>query len=395
MRNRAIAYILNYFPGDAEPFVINEIKGLQKEGVDIVVFPIHKRGLSGRDANTEGIEAIYADPVFSSKIMMAHFYYLFRKPTIYVELLLKSIVLEGKKAFLAGVYYARAIEKMGIRHVHAHFAWDAADCARIIKKLTNIPFSLSVHAKDIYCFNEGLEEKLMESRFIITCVKNNKTYVGEKFGQLIEQKIHVIYHGVDMERFTPRVMAKQDIDILCIGNFVEKKGLFNLIEACGLVKKEGFEFKCSIIGKGPQKNELLSMIKERGLEEYIQILKEYCHEELLSIYSKSKIFVLPSVIANNGDRDGIPNVLAEAMAMELPVISTDLPNITELIENGETGLLIPSKNPEKLAQAIKTLLVNDALRRRLGKNAREKIVKDFDISKHIQRIAELFFKATR
>ncbi len=296
--SRMIAYILGSFPGRNESFVINEIKGLQKEGIDIVVCPIHKRSLSGRDANTDGIKALYADSIFSPKIMAAHFYYIFRKPAIYFEQLLKNKVFGGKKIFLKGVYYARAIKRMGIRHIHAHFAWIAADCARLINRLTDIPFSVSVHAKDIYYAPERLEEKLTEAEFIITCVKNNKTYIGEKFGQLIEQKIHAIYHGLDIERFMLRVMAKQDIDILSIANLVEKKGLRYLIEACGLLKNEGVRLKCSIIGEGPQKNELLSMIKEHGLEEYIQILKEYQPEELLSFYAKSKIFVLPSVITN-------------------------------------------------------------------------------------------------
>jgi len=393
--SRKIAYILGSFAGGNPPFIINEIKGLQKENVDIVVFPVHKRALSGRDANTDGIKAIYADPMFSPRVIAAHFYYFFRKPGTYLKLLLRNKVFGGKKIFWEGVYYARVIKQMGIRHIHAHFVWNAADCARLINRLTNIPFSVSVHANDIYCATERLEEKLTEAEFIITCVRNNKTYIGEKFGQLIEQKIHAIYHGVDMERFTPRVMAKQDIDILSIANLVEKKGHRYLIEACGLLKNEGVRFKCSIIGEGPQKNELLSMIKERELVEYVQILNEYRHEELLPVYSKSKIFVLPSVITNNGDRDGIPNVLAEAMAMGLTVISTDLPNITELIENNKNGRLVADKNPRGLADAIEEILSNEDLRSRLGEEARIKIISDFDAKKHVQKIANLFVQIAK
>ncbi len=392
MEKKTIACILGSFPGGNPPFIINEIAGLQKEGIDIVVFPIHKRVLSGRDANTDGIKAIYADPIFSPKIIATHCYYFFRKPVIYCKLFLSNKGFGGKKIFWEGIYYARVIKKMGIRHIHAHFAWNAADCARLINRLTNIPFSVSVHANDIYCVTEKLEEKLTEAKFITTCVKNNKTYIGEKFGQLIEQKIHVIYHGVDIERFTPRVMAKQDIDILSIANLVEKKGHHYLIEACGLLKNEGVRFKCSIIGEGPQKNELLIMIKERGLVEYVQILNEYRHEELLSVYANSKIFVLPSIITDRGDRDGIPNVLAEAMAMRLPVISSKLPNIVELIGDGISGILVPEKNPFKLADAIGEILSNEDLRVRLGEEARKKIISDFDAKKYIKIIASMFDK---
>lgn len=388
--SRKIAYILRSFPGENEPFVIHEIKGLQKTGIDIVVCPINKRGLSGRDANTDGIKALYADPIFSLKIIAAHFYYLFRKPVTYLKILLRNKVFGGKKVFLAGVYYAKATKKMGIRHIHAHFALIAADCARIINRLTNIPFSISVHAADIYYVPERLEEKLTEAEFIITCVKNNKTYLGDKFGQHIEQKINAIYHGVDTERFVPCVMAKQDIDVLCIANLVEKKGHRYLIEACTLLKIEGVRLKCCIIGEGPQKSELLSMIKEHGLENYTQILKEYPNENLPSLYAKSKMFVLSSIITDRGDRDGIPNVLAEAMAMGLPIISTDLPNIAELVENEETGLLVPGKNPEKLAEAIQKLLVDEELRYKLGNNAREKMLNDFDAKEHVKNIAVMF-----
>ncbi|MFA5197615.1 MAG: glycosyltransferase family 4 protein [Patescibacteria group bacterium] len=392
MEHKKIAYILGSFPGGTPPFIINEIKGVQKEGIEIIVCPIHKRDISGRDANINGIKTLYADPIFSPKIMMAHFYYLFRKPIIYFKLLLRNKVFGGKKIFWEGVYYARAMEKMGMRHIHAHFAWSAADCARIINKLTDIPFSLTAHQSDIHRFPERLSEKLEDAKFILTCTRGNKEYLAKKYGEKIGGKISVIYHGIDLSQFSPDIRKKEkDIDILSIGSLIKCKGFEYLIEACAQIKDRGLFRKCIIVGEGEDKDSLEALIWRLGLSDKMEIKGPVSHSEVTALYERAKSFILPITIID-GAPHGVPNVLAEAMAMGLPVITTHVPHIPELIENNKNGLLVVDKNLRELADAIGEILSNENLRSRLGEEARTKIISDFDGKIFTRRIADLFLQ---
>lgn len=390
-RSKSIAYILGSFPGGVEPFIINEIKGLQKENVDIVVFPIRRQVVSGRDTNTDGIEAIYADPTFSPKIIAAHFYYFFRKPTVYFKVLLINKVYGNKKTFWVGVYYARVIKKMGIRHIHAHFAWNAADCARVINKLTAVHFSITAHQSDIHRCPQRLGEKLNESKFVLTCTKGNKEFLASKYGDRVGSKTYAIYHGIDLSQFSPGIknMAK-DIDILSIGNLIKCKGFEYLIKACAEINNHNMFRKCVIVGKGEEKANLEVLIQQLGLSDKIEIKGLVSHSELSVLYERARLFILPTTIID-GAPHGIPNVLAEAMAMGMPVIATNVPHIPELIENTKNGLLIADKDPRSIVGAIKELLSNDDLMSQLGNEARASIIRDFDAKKHVQKIATLFF----
>jgi glycosyltransferase involved in cell wall biosynthesis len=385
-----LAYLLGSYPGKVEAFVRNEMKEIIRQGFIIYVCPIHYISMDNKNEDRQMPGAIYEGPPSLSSILFAHLFFMFCNPSAYFECLFKYKIYGGKRAFLKSAYFAWKIKRLGIKHIHAHFAWTATDSARMISRLINIPFSFSAHAADIYYIPDRFEEKLREAKFVITCVQNNKTYISKTFGQALGQKVEVVYHGVNVEKFKPPRIIDKSIDVLSIANLVEKKGHRYLIEACSILKQEGIVVKCVILGEGPEKERLSRMIKEFGLERSVEFKNRCSQNEMPSIYADSKIFVLASIITDSGDRDGIPNVLAEAMAMGLPVISTDLPNITELIKNGETGLLVTDSAPGKLAQAIEKLLGDQELRNKLGTNARAKIVSDFDAKKHAQKIANLF-----
>ena len=391
MGKTTVAYILGSFPGGNPPFIINEIKSLQKEGVGIVVCPIHKQDLISRDETAEGIVALCTDAIFSPKIMAAHFYYLFRKPVLYFKLLLSNKVFGGRNVFWKGFYYARAIKKTDIRHIHAHFAWSSADCARLIHRLTDIPFSLTAHQSDIHRYPERLEGKLKEAKFILTCTKGNKHFLASKYSGDIGYKTYAIYHGVDPSKFLPEENSVKSIDILSIGDLIKCKGFEYLIKACGLLKNTDNHLckRCVIVGKGEEKDNLTSLIHEMNLEDVIKISDPVSYEEVVDFYKKAKTFALPVTVINDAPH-GIPNVLTEAMSMGLPTIATNVPDLSELIEDGKNGILVPDKNPEKMAEALRMVLSDHKLRQHFGKNARERIVRDFDLKKHAHEMSELF-----
>ena len=387
-----IAYILGCFPDDTPTFVFNEIVGLSRLGLDITIFSIHKSVGNNNFLYYKRFisKTIYADPIYSLAIVFAHLYYLFIRPSVYLKLLLNFKAYGGKKAFWEGVFFSKKIKQLEINHVHAHFAWNAADVARIITRLTGIQYSLTAHQSDIYRTPVRLCEKVNESRLVMTCTKGNRGYLIEKYGKQLSAKTFSVYHGVNLDKFIPEEREEvKEIDILSIGDLIKIKGFEYLIKASAIVRENNAFIKCVIVGRGEERNNLQSLIEEKGLEDMIEIRNPVSYDEVVNLYRRSKIFVLP-VNVINGAPHGIPNVLAEAMAMGMPVISSNIPNISELIEQGKDGMLVTEKDPKALANVIEDLLKNGIKRIAIGKMARKKIKKEFDARKHLQVLAELF-----
>ncbi len=391
-RKLKIAYILGCFPDDTPTFIFNEMVGLDHLRLDITIFSIHKSDNKKNHLDYKAWlpKTIYADPLYSSGIILSHLYFLFLEPSVYFKLLFQYKEFGGKRAFWEGVYFSRVIKKMGIKHVHAHFAWKTTDIARVIKKLTNIPYSFTAHQSDIHRKVERLVEKLNEARFVITCTRGNKEFIGKKYGKEIEKKTYAIYHGINLDLFNPiKINAAKEYDIMSVGNLIEVKGFKYLIEACRILNKKGILNNSIIVGEGEDKDNLQKRIDQYGLKEKLKILNRVPQYELAKLYGKAKVFVLP-VIVIDGAPHGIPNVIPEAMATCTPVVATNVPHIPELIEHEKDGLLVSGKNPQALASSIENLLFNEKLRKKLGENGREKIVRNFYSKRCIQELASIF-----
>jgi glycosyltransferase involved in cell wall biosynthesis len=264
--------------------------------------------------------------------------------------------------------------------LHAHFAHTSTTVTMLASQLSGLPFSFTAHAKDIYLssLNPGdlLNIKLQRAKFIATCTKANEQHLREV--EPNSAPIHTIYHGLDTKQFAPleKVATHKPI-VLSVGRFVEKKGYKYLVEACRILKDEGLDFECHIVGGGDSEP-VKSLIQQLQLTDTVIIHSAVTQEELRHIYQRATIFALACQIIESGDRDGIPNVMAEAMAMELPIVSTDISGIPELVDHRVDGLLVPQKNATALAAALAELLHDAALRERLGQAARAKICRIFD-----------------
>jgi len=312
--------------------------------------------------------------------------------------------LHPRKVFIreflqAGFIAQHVLESGTIRHLHAHFCHTSTSVAMLASRLCGIPFSFTAHAKDIYVgqLNPGdtLQTKMRRAKFIVTCTRANSAYLQEICND--GAPIHTIYHGLDTRRFAPSErerhhgVPRDRPMILAVGRFVEKKGFTYLVEACRLLKDRGYDFTCLLIGGADAYlNTVESLIKEFELEETVLIRGAVTQEELKQIYEQATLFALPCQIVQSGDRDGIPNVLVEAMALELPVVSTDVSGIPELIDDKVNGLLVPQKDAAALADAIEALLKSPSLRRQLGKAAREKVCRRFNAEDRILELHDLF-----
>lgn len=411
-----IGYILKGYARTSETFITNEIHLLEKAGLKLSIFSLIKLEGQKRHAAVDAIKAeINYLPTLSSLSdeslllwLKNNFRYfssshkkLFKThPLRYLKTLFESIrfaVTAHEKNFIkeflqAGFIAQKALESGCIRHLHAHFCHTATTVTMFASLLSGLPFSFTAHAKDIYLpeLNPGniLPLKMRRAEFITTCTKANESHLHTV--EPNSAPLHTIYHGLDTKQFSPLQTSNSNPSIvLSVGRFVEKKGYKFLVEACRILKAQGYKLGCHIVGGGDAES-IKSIVCELQLEDTIFIHSAVTQEELRQIYQRATVFALACQIIENGDRDGIPNVMAEAMAMELPIVSTDISGIPELVENRVDGLLVPQKNSVALAEAIAELLNDEAMRKRLGKAAREKILKVFDAEVTIVELQKLF-----
>jgi glycosyltransferase involved in cell wall biosynthesis len=298
------------------------------------------------------------------------------------------------KHFVRAGWLAARLRDVDAGHLHAHFAHGPASVAQFASQLTGVAFSFTAHAKDIYTSPpELLKAKLRAARFVVTCTDYNAEHLARLAGEPWAGGIHRIYHGVNFDRFRysgrsdsvgPRVPV-----CLSIGRLVEKKGFRYLIEAAGILRSAGRCLTFRIVGGGDQRGALEAEIARAGLAGVVELTGAMPQEELLPQYERASLFVLPCVVTDNGDRDGIPNVLVEAMRMGVPVVSTAISGIPELVIDDETGVLVPPRDPRALASAIAALLDDPARAQRLAFRAAHHVAERFDLHRNAERLREL------
>jgi glycosyltransferase involved in cell wall biosynthesis len=293
--------------------------------------------------------------------------------------------------FYEGIYAVQLLRRSNVEHIHAHFADRAAIVAMVAAKFLDIPYSITAHASDIYVSPVILKEKIENAKFVTTCTFYNKVHLE----RLTRQQIELVYHGVDLKDLRSTTINKS-IErpelILSVGQLKEKKGFFFLIKACRLLKNRGFDFICEIIGEGPERSNLEKLIDDLSLKDAVTLSGSVPNKNVMDRYQRATLFVLSCIPAKDADRDGIPNVLLEAMGFEIPVISTKFSGIPEVIEDGVNGLLVDTENEEALADAMAKLLSNARLQKKLAYNGRKIIEDKFDVNKNIEQLLRLFNK---
>ncbi len=305
------------------------------------------------------------------------------------------------KEFLQAGQIAEEVLRCGdIGHLHGHFCHGVTTITWFVSRLTATPFSFTAHAKDLYQaeLNPGdlLERKLDAASFVATCTCANADALRARHARPCE--VHTVYHGLDIDYFSPSQPSDQpELPlILSVGRFVEKKGFDQLIEACALLKRDEVRFRCVIVGeRGSAYEGILQLIEERQLGHLVQLRSAVTQDELREIYRHSQVFALPCQVMDDGDRDGFPNVLAEAMAMGVPVVSTCISGIPEMIDDGVHGLLVESRDPASLASALRRVLDDRDLHARLRQAARLRICERFDSRRTTVALCDLFLAQLR
>lgn len=401
-----IGFVLDQYPKLSETFILQEILGLERRGCRLFLWALQD---PGEQVRSEGVGRVEAPgellPVwmrrFPLQVVAAHLRLLFTFPRGYLKAWRRSFQLRSfrhptavdavKDFVLAGALAGRARDN-GVGHLHAHYALQSATLAHLASLMTGLSFSFTTHAFDLYC-SEGdyLARQISEARFVVTCTESNRVYLEEQVLDRPCARLHTVYHGVDLTRFKPGSRTLEGPPtILAVGRLVEKKDLPCLVEACSLLRDQGVPYRCRIVGYGPDEARVRALIEKRGLDDLVAVEGPLPQELLSCLYQRVDLVALPAKILTSGDRDGLPNVLVEAMACGLPVVSTPVSAIPELVEDGNNGLLVPPGQPQALAAALKRLLLDPSLRSRLGKNARLKVEQEFDAEQGLDRLAQLF-----
>ncbi|MDZ7291895.1 MAG: glycosyltransferase [candidate division KSB1 bacterium] len=403
-REKIFGFILKGYPRLSETFIVNEILLLEELGYKLHIFALRNPGESKVHDHVRRVQAKvtyipdYFWPFFFA-FMNTNIRLFLNRPRVYWPAfwfaLTRSVRQRSSstiKRFVQAAYLVQKhLAETGVSHFHAHFSHGPTTVAYFAAWLTGLHYSFSAHAKDIYLQeHEFLREKIRRAKFAVTCTEYNRKHMLEIAGH--DAPVYRVYHGNDLQLFKAAPSTRSNDRcpvILSVGRFVPKKGFPVLMQALQKIKQQGLSFRAFIVGGGPLQSELEKLQTDLGLSDCVVLLSQMSQTELLAYYRQADVFALACEVQNDGDRDGIPNVLVEAMAMGIPVVSTSISGIPELIENGVNGLLVAEKDPSALAEAIATLLRQPELAQRLGRAGRAKVERDFDARRNVEKIGEL------
>jgi glycosyltransferase involved in cell wall biosynthesis len=415
--NKQIGYLLRSYPRLSQTFVLNEILALEKIGVSLQVFALtnpHEKVVQKQVDQVQAPIHYLEESILPRRIgnrlsehlqvARLHFggyirslFYIATHPKIdqgYTassrwECFLQAVHL----VYVLHVQERETGKKLG--HLHAHFAHDPSLIAYLVHLITGIPFSFTAHARDLYQVpEEVLTDRIRLAHAVVTCCGANMEYL-KQIAPSHQSKFSLVYHGVNLKDFQPPqnagdLSAAEKPIILSVGRLVEKKGFPDLLQALLMVKERGQRFRCTIYGDGPLSQALQKWLEEHDMTSDVMLMGDSTQQELISIYQKATLFALTPVQTEDGDRDGIPNVLLEAMAVGLPVITTAVAGIPELVEDNQNGLLYQPHDVDGISSGILELLDNTEKRKLLGDRASKKVKEQFDVAQAAKRLKTLF-----
>lgn len=395
-----IAYITAQTPyGNGEQFILPEILEVINKGNEVIVIPVRPEKKIGKGKEPKKVSeyTIYI-PLFDFhlliKSMFIFFKYPFRTCKIIYSILRNSgnirKIIKNLVVLPKGLVTGEVIKHHNVEHIHAHWASTSSTVAYIASYLNEIPWSFTCHRWDI-AENNMLEEKAKSARFIRAINKKGYEEILEIIGEKYKYKCNITHVGIDCKILQKQnKLISQNFIIATPANLRKVKGHKYLVYAIKKLIEQNYNLTCYFFGDGPLKNELKALVNKLKLNNNIILKGKIAHDELLRLYAKDEIdcVVLPSIVTEDGEKEGIPVSLMEAMAYKIPVISTNTGGIPELLENG-AGILVEHKDPDALIEAIERLINNEELRRELQEKGYKKVYDEFYLSNVVDRLLYL------
>ncbi len=382
-----IGYVLKRFPRLSETFVLREILALERLGVDVTVFALGRPDEATVHADFAGLRAAihYVDDLADSggrgddRVL--------------------ADAPETRRESRAVRRLATAVRDSGVTHLHAHFATSAADVARALAALLGLTFSVTAHAKDI--FHESvsarhLEALFAEAAFVVTVSEFNVRHLRGAVPGVHRTPIHRIYNGIDVATYRPQqpIVGTSEERILGVGRLVEKKGFDVFIDAIAALRRRRPGIEATIIGTGRCESALKARVEACNLSAHIAMPGAQLQHQVLAAMRHHTVLAVPCVVGADGDRDGLPTVIIEAMALGLPVVATAVTGIPEIVRDGDTGVIVRERDGDALADALDRMLADRALRSKLAVAARRLVESEFDAGRNARALVDLFMSAT-
>lgn len=396
---------MSRFPKITETFVLYEMKALEELGARVELFPLLHEPPGPRHAEAVAYEeAAHFVPFLSWEIVRANAKRMFRSPAEYFRTWWEMVSgTLGSPKFCAGavVYFPKCVafaeraEALGVEHIHAHFASHPALAALVVNRLTGIPYSFTAHGSDLHVDRTMLPAKVASASFVVAVSSYNKELIARECGEHERDRIVVIHCGTDSSAFARPVGARADdrpadraLRIACVASLEEVKGHRFLVHACHLLAERGVDVRLDLVGDGALRAEVEAQVEELDLGGRVTLHGAVPRPVVGRILSEADVFVLASHPTRSGRREGIPVALMEAMMSELPIVASDLSGIPELVDDGRTGYLVPSGDPEALAERLERFVGEPALRRAFGRAGRAKVEAEFDILRNARNLLD-------
>jgi colanic acid/amylovoran biosynthesis glycosyltransferase len=387
---RVLAYVFERFPKFSQTFCYREVVELFRQGEKPAIFSLRSPDL-GPEASwdNEILKVVHVLPEGDefAKAVDAESHKL-PKP---VRKILRQ--WRGKRDSLRlhqAVYIGVRLRELGVTHVHTHFAGMAARTAFWIREFFGITYSVTVHANDVFTPNDfevGLD-KIFSSASAIVAVSNfGADYIREKFSEAAK-RVYRVYNGIDVEQFQPAKFDQPPL-VLSIGRLISKKGFDILIDACAILRESGLDFQCEVIGEGPLQRELQERIDQHHLADCVTLSGPKPQRAIAGRLAEATVLTLPCRIDPDGAMDNLPTVIMEAMAAALPVVTTDVGGVHEMVTDGENGFVVELEDTSAIAEATKRLLTDRTFAQRFGQRGRQRAIDLFSISRNVRELREI------
>ena len=387
------AYLLERFPSFGQTFCYREVAELSRQGITPPIFSIRNpKDEPPQDWDARVIQRVHYLP--EEKELLEDVRRACKKGKLTAEIIDALDEWGRRTDFLRlyqAVYVGLRLQEMGISHVHAHFTGMAARTAFWVHRFFPVTFSFTAHANDIFAprnFEIGLDKLVDTARAIVTVSDFAKKFLQERFPERAD-RMRRIYNGLNLAEFGRADFSSSPPLILAVGRLIAKKGFADLICACGLIAERGKSFRCEIIGEGPLENELRGQIERLNLQNRVALSGAKPQGEVRQRLAAANVFVLPSIIDPEGGMDNLPTVIMEAMATALPVVSTKIGGIPEMVIENETGFLLEPADASALADAIEKVIDDRLLAQRLGHAGYQRTHELFSIEKNVRELSAL------
>lgn len=409
--SKKVAYYTWHFPVLSQTFINRELAALKRSGIAVEVIADEPEDIALADHNAKLLidDTRYLEPIDNALLRRYHRYFFRNAPVVYVKLFLFVVsrrygpyktINEDIAVFSRAVYLAGQLKDRQIDHIHSPWSDRCAFVAMLAAQLSGVTYSAQARAHDIHrnSYLYAFAEKFEPAEFVVTNTRYNQAYLSKIIGNGHLSKLKVIHNGLDLQRFVPPKITKPTsarLKLLCVARLIEQKGIIYLLQACAKLRDQGLHFDCDIIGGTEDLYmsyylEVKKLQKDLNLDDCVRFLGSMPFSSVLQAYAGADLFVLPCVIAADGSRDITPNAILEAMAMKLPVVSTPVTGVPELVEDGVSGILVPPNDANALADALFRVMKDGQLRKTLGENGRKQVEAKFNIAKNIAEYVRLF-----